>query len=43
MLFIDDTLADNLADLATVFFGDQGVELEAHPAVAVHPLSNFEE
>ena len=34
---------DNLADLATLFFGDQGIELPPHPPVSVRQAPDFGE
>lgn len=43
MLSVGDEPDGNLADLATLFFGDQGVELPAHPAVPVRQAPDFGE
>jgi hypothetical protein len=34
-LSVEHKTEDNLADLATLFCGDQGVDLASHPAVNV--------
>ena len=41
VLLVGDEADDNLADLATLFFGDQGVDLPQHPAVPVRPIPDF--
>lgn len=41
-LTIGDEPANNLADLATAFFGAQGVDLPPHPAVPVRNGPDFE-
>ena len=43
MLSVDDDSGDNLADLATAFFGNRGVELPPHPAVPVRNAPDFGE
>ncbi len=35
VLSVEHKTEDNLADLATLFCGDQGVDLASHPAVNV--------
>lgn len=41
MLSVGDEPEDNLADLATAFFGKQGVDLAPHPAVPVRNAPDF--
>ncbi len=43
ILSVGTAVDDNLADLATQFFGHQGVELQPHPAVAVRSAPDFNE
>lgn len=41
MLSIENKTEDNLADLATQFFGDQGIDLAPHPTVPVRQAPDF--
>ena len=38
---VDNRSDENLADLATELFGDQGIDLEDHPAVPVRSAPEF--
>jgi predicted DNA-binding antitoxin AbrB/MazE fold protein len=40
-LSVESKAEDNLADLAVLFFGDQGVNIEPHPPVSVRQGPNF--
>jgi predicted DNA-binding antitoxin AbrB/MazE fold protein len=41
VLSVEHETQDNLADLASQFFGDQGVDLAPHPAVPVRQAPDF--
>lgn len=41
MLFFENKTGDNLADIATQFFGDEGVDLAPHPPVPVRQVPDF--
>ncbi len=43
ILSVGTDVDDNLADLATQFFGHQGVELQPHPIVPPRPAPDFGE
>ena len=40
-LSVSEGADENLADLAALFFGEQGVELPPHPAVPVRQAPDF--
>ena len=40
LLVVSDEADNNLADLATLLFGDQGVDLPPHPTVPIRTASD---